>query len=130
MAWGYHSVRLRGGNYPLPDFPTGCRVWHHAALPTTNQPSLAGLSAGLWPDLGGGPVVVNGSLCPFIVCPMFSDVRGDDTCGAGKGDVVEFPGMSGSWWRVLSVIDRNKALPNEYRVAMVTRIGPYTYPQR
>ena len=81
-------------------------------------------------DLGGGLVVVNDSACPWLICNMFSDLRGDDTCGAGHGDVVEFPGMSGTWWRVLSVIDRNKALPNEYRCALVTRIGPFTYPQR
>ena len=128
--YGHRPVRLRGGDYPLPDMPTGCRVWHKAALPITNPPSLAGLSCAMWPDLGGGTVVVNGSACPWIICPMFSDLRGDDILGVGNGDVVEFPGMSGTWWRVLSVIDRNKALPNEYRVALVTRIGPYTYPQR
>ena len=47
MPYGHRPVRLRGGDYPLPDMPTGARVWHYAALPTSNLPSIGGLSCAM-----------------------------------------------------------------------------------
>jgi hypothetical protein len=113
----------------LPQMPTGMRVWRNAALPVTNAPTYAGVSAAMWSDPTQVKVITD-SACPWIVVPMWTDLRGDDTCGAGLGDVVEFPQGTAVYYRILSVIDQHKAQPNEFRLALVTRVAPFTYPQK
>lgn len=61
-----------------------------------------------------------------LLCPAGTDVR-DSSC-TGLADVVEVPSGSGRWYAVAYVDDVAKGFANEYRVAMVVKVGPDDFP--
>jgi hypothetical protein len=59
----------------------------------------------------------------FLLLPAGTDIR-DLVCVGDSCDILEVPSLSGRWYTVLTVDDVAKGFPNEYRTAMIAKLGP------
>lgn len=114
--------------YVIPAMPIECKIYTQAPPPvgpprvtTMCQLRYPGkLSTGQDSALSGWPFLW------AILLPPLTDIR--DTHSPSGADLVECPSGSNRFYVVRHVDDVAKGFPNEYRIAMVGKIGPWPEP--
>jgi hypothetical protein len=113
--------------YKLPTFNLHGLAWRNGNA-TTNPADVAfhcNLRACTRPNLTFDPFT-GGAVPMEILTPALTDLR-DSFCPAGL-DTVEIVVGSGRFYFVYYVDDVAKGFPNEYRVAVLFKKGPWPQP--
>jgi len=123
--------------FSVPAFPITCEVWNGPWLGKTlrlpAQPCNLALGRRVQQQFLDDPdqVATSGmSLQLALLLPPLTDLR--DPYQGFPQDVIECPSGSGRWYGLLAYDDVGKGFPNEYRLAILVKIGnvidPVQYP--
>lgn len=112
-----------------PSWPITCNIWFGTQLvvPPVGAPNLAAVPCQIAPgELNWSSAI---GTATFIKLPALTDVHWIRPMPAAGYDLIEAPAGSGEWYNVNYVQDIAKGFVNEYRVAAVLQIPPYTIPK-
>jgi len=116
--------------FSVPQFPLTCDIYNidNSTTKTLRLSSDCNLALGRRIDWVGGGAAFDTSFAGFLanlLLPIGTDIR-DQFCDPGVfGDIVEVPSGSGRWYYVNGVEDVGKGFDNEYRIALLYKIGHY-----
>jgi hypothetical protein len=120
---------IRGIHFRVPQMPLACKVWRNGNA-TSNPPDLNNVSCALhFADKGNVVYLGTAGVGMLLYVPRFTDLRGSIET-AGSPDTVEVPGGTGNFYTIVEVCDAFKGFGNEYRVALLQKVAPWTFPLR
>lgn len=113
--------------FRIPTFNLTCNIWRGGSL-LSNPPDATSMCQLRATGKQNSGYIANAIIyaLPEILFPAHTDVR--DTFNAGGADRFEVPAGSGRFYETAQVDDVAKGFANEYRQAIVGKIGVWPTP--